>query len=141
MKLFLKEHEAALDKAGDRGNKAIVRIFNPCGGQTWIVYGQDPRNKDRLWAACDLGFGCVELGTVWRHDLEDMRTPPLGLPLERDLHWKPGRNIEVYSGLESISSEPPLTPSELKEKEQKEQSDKGRINMDDLTAQIKALGL
>ena len=87
MKLFTKAIETKLKKAGYDGNKAICKIFNPYGGQTWIIFGQDPEYKNRLWCVADLNMGCVEFGTVLRSELEEIRVKPFNLPLERDLYF------------------------------------------------------
>lgn len=88
MILFTKEIERKLEKAGDgmHANKAVCKIFNPFGAGTWVVFGKDLRDPDILYAACDLGFGCVEFGGVRRSDLEGF-VNDFGCGLERDRHF------------------------------------------------------
>ena len=45
---------------------------------------------------CDLGLGQPELGYVSLRELAEVRGP-LGLPLERDLHFAPTRTIAAYA--------------------------------------------
>jgi len=98
MKLFTKAIEAKLAKSdGGQGNEAICKIFNPYGGQTWIIFGADTDCPDRLWVVADLGFGFVEFGSQWRHELEEWRHPQMKmLGFERDSSFEPGKQLEHY---------------------------------------------
>ena len=103
MKLITKEIDAALTAAGDRGNKIICKFFNPCGAATWLITGRDPDEKDILWGASDLGFGCVEFGTISLSELESVRLP-FGLGIERDLYCNViGKDVGEFLNRDSLS--------------------------------------
>ena len=62
-----------------------VKYFTPDGSWTWFLYEYDPEGR--------IAFGLVvgletELGYVSLEELEFVRGP-LGLKIERDLHWQP----------------------------------------------------
>ena len=73
----------------------VVKLFTPDAACTWLITALDPREPDRLWALCDLGMGCAEYGTVWLPELMCLRGK-LGLPVERDLHFKATAPISAY---------------------------------------------
>jgi hypothetical protein len=87
MKLFTKEIERKLEKADYESDEAICKIFNPYGAGTWVIFGQDKRDKDILYAVCDIGMNSIEYGGVRRSELEGLQPIP-GLHLERDLHFR-----------------------------------------------------
>lgn len=103
MKIITKEIQKKLDKAGYYGDKAIFKLFNPCGAQTWIVFGQDPEDKDILYAVCDLGMDCIEAGPISLSELMSVKLP-FGLSIERDMYFsKEGEPIEHFLNLESLA--------------------------------------
>ena len=67
---------------------ARIKLFNPTGGQTWYLSEYD--QEERLaWGLTDLGPGFdPEYGYVSMEELVGFRGR-FGLPLERDLHWRP----------------------------------------------------
>lgn len=67
--------------------QVICKIFNPYGLGTWYCINMDPEDCDYIWCIADV-YEC-EVGSVLRSELEGMLVPPFGLPLERDLHFKP----------------------------------------------------
>jgi hypothetical protein len=74
----------------------VVKLFTPDAGCTWLLTGLDPEDEDIAFGLCDLGMGCPELGSVRISELESVRGR-LGLPVERDLHFKAVRTISVYA--------------------------------------------
>lgn len=100
MMLFTK----AIERKMARGNReSVCKIFNPCGPQTWIIFGEDDvRDSDILFAVVDLGMGYIEAGSVRRSELESIRTKPFGLPLERDRHYRGGQTVEELCGLKTL---------------------------------------
>ena len=65
--------------------QAVVKYFTPDADWTWYATEYDPESR--------LFFGLVdgferELGYYSLDELEQLRGP-LGLPVERDLYWKP----------------------------------------------------
>jgi hypothetical protein len=83
-------------EALDEDAIAFVHFFNPCGvGDWWITEGSPEGDDFIMFGLCDLG--CPELGYVSLNEMEAVRGP-LGLGIERDLHWKPRTLQEVREG-------------------------------------------
>ena len=66
---------------------ALLKYFTPDGSWTWFLTEYDPEQR--------LAFGLVigherELGYFSLNELEKLRGP-VGLPVERDLHFQPKR--------------------------------------------------
>jgi len=100
MKLITKEIQTKLDKAGWRGEKAIFKLFNCTGGQTWVVFGQDEEEPDILNAACDLGMGCVEFGSISLSEIKAV----LGWRLNRDMYFgNEGKDLKFFLEQETLS--------------------------------------
>jgi hypothetical protein len=74
--------------------KPVVKLFTPDAQCTWLLteLGLD----DIAFGLCDLGMGCPELGFVCMHELRDLRGP-LGLPVERDLHFDADKTLSAYA--------------------------------------------
>ena len=91
MKLLTKEILKRFEKTGRQGENPIViaKFFNPCGRGNW--YATEYHPEERMF------FGFVRLfydyndewGDFSLDELEHLRCPPLGLPIERDLHFTP----------------------------------------------------
>jgi hypothetical protein len=73
-----------------KGGKAIVhaKFFTP--DSNWTFYASEYDGQDRFFGLVD--GHCKELGYFSLSELESVRGP-MGLPIERDLHWKP-RSLE-----------------------------------------------
>lgn len=102
VKLLLQHHLDQLLANGKRHDDdphfspwPVVKLFTPDAACTWLVTASDPDEPNRLWALCDIGFGCAEYGTVWLPELLSLRGK-LGLPVERDLHFKAKGPISAY---------------------------------------------
>ena len=84
-----------------KGGKAVayLRLFTPDSGFTWWITEGSPI-KDESGVEVDYHFfGLVdgqekELGYVSLKELEEVRGP-MGLPIERDLYWKPKTLEEI----------------------------------------------
>jgi hypothetical protein len=74
----------------------VVKLFTPDAGCTWLLTELDPEDPDIAFGLCDLCFGYPELGAVRISELESVRGK-LGLPVERDLHFRPLHTIAVYA--------------------------------------------
>ena len=95
MKLLTQEIRNCIPKLGEQehlGENAViyVKFFNPCGAGTWYATEYDGE---------DTFFGLVEghekeLGYFSLSELAKIRGP-LGLPIERDLHFKPRTLSEI----------------------------------------------
>lgn len=73
----------------------VVKLFDPCGAATWLLTEIDPDDDSIAWGLCDLGMGFPEFGTVSLAELAAWRGP-LGIGIERDLHFKADKPISAY---------------------------------------------
>jgi len=96
MKLITQEIQKAFEKQGATAEKGmaetyiICKFFNPSGAGTWYIYERDPNDPDIMWAFVNMGHPLyAECGTVSLSDLESLRFPPFGLPIERDTSVHP----------------------------------------------------
>ncbi len=74
----------------------VVKLFTPDAGATWLLTEIDPDDEDHVFGLCDLGLGFPELGNVSLAELTTLRGR-LGLPVERDLHFKADKTISAYA--------------------------------------------
>jgi len=97
MMLLTQDHRKRLIANGqNRGDHApIVKFFNPVGAATWLLSELDS-DGDTLFGLADLGFGCPELGSVSLSEIASL-TLPLGLSIERDLHFEARFALTVYA--------------------------------------------
>lgn len=91
MKLFTKEIESKLqaqyELASELEKQVVVcKIFNPYGAGTWYLINQDPKDPDYLYGICKIDE--VEIGSVLKSDIENIRLTNAKLPLERDRYFK-----------------------------------------------------
>ncbi len=93
---------AAEERAGTRKydglRKPVVKWFTAFGSATWLISEIDPDNMNIAFGLADLGFGSPELGDVSISELQAIRGP-LGLCVERDLHWEPELTLADYADL------------------------------------------
>ncbi|MER8583116.1 DUF2958 domain-containing protein [Mesorhizobium sp. M1423] len=73
----------------------VVKLFNPTGAATWLLTELDA-DGDTLFGLCDLGFGFPEFGNVSLAELASAKGP-LGLGIERDLHFQARFPLSVYA--------------------------------------------
>ena len=102
MKLFTKQIDKELFAQYAKGNdlanqKVVAKIFNPYGKGEWFILNSDPADPDYLWAIVKINE--VEIGSVSRSELENIKVPPFKLGLERDMYFDPKNALEVYNGL------------------------------------------
>lgn len=74
----------------------VVKLFTPDAQCTWLLSELDPEDPDIAFGLCDLGMGCPELGSVRISELESLRGP-LGLAVERDLHFRTIFPLSVFA--------------------------------------------
>lgn len=74
----------------------VVKLFTPDAGATWLLTEVDPEDPDIAFGLCDLGVGCPELGNVGLAEIASVRGR-LGLPVERDLHFRPNKTLSEYA--------------------------------------------
>lgn len=97
MKLLTKEQRAKLLKNNatpDEDKKPVVKLFSPVGAATWLLSSID--ENDIAFGLADLGFGCPELGYIDLKELEEIKLP-LGLKIERDLHFRATKTLSEYA--------------------------------------------
>jgi hypothetical protein len=63
-----------------------IKLFDPTGAGTWYLASYDP-DTEVAFGVADLGMG-PELGDIYMPELVEHRGR-FGLPIERDLHYKP----------------------------------------------------
>jgi hypothetical protein len=73
----------------------VVKFFSPVGAATWLFSELD-EDGDTLFGLCDLGFGCPEMGSASLAEIVSV-TLPLGLSIERDLHFEGFFPLTIYA--------------------------------------------
>ncbi len=92
----LKERFAQIGNQEEASDPIIVaKFFNPCGRGTWYAISYDPTTSICFGYVTGLGYD--ELGDFSVTELESINLP-LGLTIERDIHFKECRLSEVKSG-------------------------------------------
>lgn len=99
MKLLTEEIRKKLPPLGSQDDKlgkaiAYVRFFTPDSDWSWHATEFD--GEDIFFGLVD-GY-CREVGYFSLKELEKARGP-LGLPIERDLHWQPKMLEEIAPDL------------------------------------------
>jgi hypothetical protein len=74
----------------------VVKLLTPDANATWLLTKLDPENPDIAFGLCDLGLSCPKFGYVSISELESVRAT-LGLPIERDLHFKADKPPSQYT--------------------------------------------
>lgn len=95
MVLITTEQYNQLVKARSTGMKPIVKLF--VDNLTWLVTGIE---KGILYGYADLGFGCVEWGSLIELSKLSTIKGRFGY-LERDRYWKDKKNLN-YLKLETL---------------------------------------
>jgi DUF2958 family protein len=72
----------------------VVKLFTPDAQCTWLLteLGLD----DIAFGLADLSMGCPELGLISMREIRELRGP-LGLPVERDLHFDADKTLSAYA--------------------------------------------
>jgi len=104
MKLLPKEIRETLPALGaqdGKGGKAVayVKYFTPSSNWTWFAISGEPVLSESGFEIDFRFFGLVfghekEFGYFLLSELEEVRGP-MGLPIERDLHWQPKTLAEI----------------------------------------------
>ena len=97
---LLENGKANAERIGVDGHTAdfwpVVKLFTPDAQCTWLLSELDPEEPDLAFGLCDLGMGSPEMGNVLISELESVRGK-LGLPIERDLHFRPCKALTAYA--------------------------------------------
>lgn len=72
-----------------------MKLFTPDRAATRVLTEFDG-DGDTAFGLFDLGIGCPELGCVNLAEIQSVGGK-LGLPVERDLYFKPDKTIAVYA--------------------------------------------
>lgn len=95
MLLTQDQRQRLLANGQNRGDHVpVVKLFNPVGEATWLLSELDS-DGDTLFGLADLGFGCVELGSVSLSEIASL-TLPFGLSIERDCLFEARFTLTVY---------------------------------------------
>ena len=73
MSLFDQKLKLELVTAGYDHPTSICKVFSPFSSATWILFGCDSKESDIVSCVADLGFNCVESGSVYLSELESIR--------------------------------------------------------------------
>lgn len=97
MVIFTKEILKALPTIGATAQlkstdvKVPLKLFNPCGSQSWFITEYDPTTQEAFGYVTGMGFD--ELGYIDMNELLTLRLP-LGMKIERDIHWNMNNTLE-----------------------------------------------
>lgn len=90
MILLTKELKKRFEKIGSQeGVKdpiVIAKFFNPYGAGVWYATEYDPERRVFYGYVSIFGDHRDEWGDFPLDELEELRVPPFGLPIERDLY-------------------------------------------------------
>jgi hypothetical protein len=75
-------------------NDPILHVKLFCPQATWYIAGFDPQTG-LAYGVTDLFE--IEVGDFDMNEIKALRPKPFGLPVERDLHWKPRPMSEVLT--------------------------------------------
>ena len=87
--LLTKQLKARFKKVGKQETAdpiIIAKFFNPCGAETWYV--SEYNDETKICYAYVMGIWEDEWGYFSLSELESLRCPPLGLPIELDLYFE-----------------------------------------------------
>lgn len=101
MELFTKEiiekAKAQYHLGAEMENQVIVaKFFNPAGAGSWYLMNMDPDDEEYCWGIVSLFQ--VEMGSFSKSELENFKGP-LGLGIERDLHFETINSKELWQKL------------------------------------------
>jgi hypothetical protein len=102
MQLLTKQLLEEFQRTGSQENvkdpRVLAKFFNPQGAGTWYATEYDPKRKVFFGYVSIFGDWNDEWGTFSLEELESFRGQ-LGLGLERDLYFRPGKASEVIPNL------------------------------------------
>lgn len=79
----------------EQDHRPVVKIFNPTGGQTWLI-SEMASDGDTLFGLADLGMGEPEMGYISLSELLDV-SAALPIGLERDLSFRANKTLSEYA--------------------------------------------
>jgi Protein of unknown function (DUF2958) len=72
----------------------VMKLFTPDGQCTWLL--TEVGDDDTTYGLCDPGMGLPEIGFACMRETRELRGP-LGLPVERDLHFDAYKTLSAYA--------------------------------------------
>ena len=91
MKLITKELEKRFAEVGSQDDVTdpvvIAKFFNPCGAGTWYATQYYPEDRVFFGYVSIFGDHNDEWGSFSLDELQDLKCPPFGLGIERDLYF------------------------------------------------------
>jgi len=100
MKLLTKTIEKKLRKNSANqyktSNKAVLKVFNPSGSQSWYLSELDDNNV--AFGICHLGNDTPEYGYVSLTELQELKGG-YGLGMERDMYFDTTSLPEIMTAL------------------------------------------
>jgi len=94
--LLANGRAAAIGPEENVSCRPVVKWFTPFSAATWLISEIDPDDHDIAFGLADLGMGCPELGSIYIPELKALKGP-MGLGVERDLHWRPTQSLVDYA--------------------------------------------
>ena len=89
---------AAADRDAEHDPRPVVKLFNPCGAQTWLLTELIEYEHDTVaFGLCDLGQGFPELGYVSLSELAEVKLMGGALYIERDEHFTASKTLSQYA--------------------------------------------
>ena len=97
MNLITKALLRRFEQLGSQADKTdpiiVTKFFNPCGAGTWYAIAFEPDTN--ICFGYVTGLSVDELGYFSLDELQEFRSRPLFLPIERDLHFTEKRLSEI----------------------------------------------
>lgn len=97
MKLITKQLEKRFLTIGNQSESEdpiiITKLFNPSGSGTWYLSEYNPETNIAFGFVT--GLGCNEWGYISITELQSIKFPPFGLPIERDMWFNEKRFSEL----------------------------------------------
>ena len=98
MKLLTKEIKVKAqnqyDKGSDMEQMVVAKFFG--GGWTWYLMNLA---EDNNYAWGIVKGNAVEMGSFSMNELQEIKIPPFGMSIERDLYFEPMKANEVWKQL------------------------------------------
>lgn len=100
MKLITKEIEKKLEQSDIMDSpinaEIILKLFGGSAATWWITSGErDDSGEWMFYGVTDLGMGYREMGYISFAELKEIKFPPFGLGIERDMHFSSGQVFDI----------------------------------------------
>lgn len=92
---MVRNHRANEGREHSQDFRPVVKLFCPWNLAVWLLTELDPETNI-AFGLCDLGQGCPELGSVSLDEMASVEGP-VGLGIERDLHFTPTKTLNAYA--------------------------------------------